>query len=107
MKKGVVFINTARGGIVNTLDLMDALDERIISAAGLDVYENEKPIFFNDHTDSKIKDELFEKLRSYPNVLITGHQAFLTNEALQGIVGTTIENLSEWEQNGISKNDLY
>jgi D-lactate dehydrogenase len=76
MKKGVVFINTARGGIVNTKDLMEALDNGTVSFAGLDVYENEKPIFFHNHRDKKIEDELFEKLRSYPNVLVTGHQAF-------------------------------
>lgn len=106
MKKGMVFINTARGDIVNTVDLIEALDKGIVAAAGLDVYENEKQIFFYDHSISKIKDEIFEKLRSYSNVLITGHQAFLTNEALKQIADTTIENLSEWEQNGISKNDI-
>jgi D-lactate dehydrogenase len=106
MKKGVVFINTARGGIVNTIDLMHALDAGIISGAGLDVYEHEKPIFFYDHSNVQIEDGIFEKLRSYENILITGHQAFLTNEALAGIAGTTIENLTEWEQNGISKNEL-
>jgi D-lactate dehydrogenase len=106
MKKGVVFINTARGGIVNTVDLIEALDDKIVSAAGLDVYENEKPIFFYDHTNSKINDEIFEKLRSYSNVLITGHQAFLTNEALKEIACTTIDNLSAWEENGFSKNEI-
>ncbi len=107
MKRGVLFINTARGGIVNTIDLMAAIDDGIVAAAGLDVFENEKQIFFYDHSGSKIKDELFETLRSYTNVLITGHQAFLTNEALQGIADTTITNLSDWTQNGISRNDLY
>ena len=106
MKNGVLFLNTARGGIVNTLDLMEAIDKGIVAAAGLDVYENEKNIFFYDHPTSSIKDDVFEKLRSYSNVLITGHQAFLTKEALEGIAETTIENLSEWEQNGSSKNDL-
>ena len=106
MKKGVVFINTARGGIVNTNDLIEAIDNGIIAAAGLDVYEYEKPIFFHDHSAKKVDDKLFENLRSYPNVLITGHQAFLTNEALNGIANTTIENLDAWEQKGISKNEL-
>ena len=106
MKKGVVFINTARGGIVNTLDLMDALDKRIVAAAGLDVYEYEKPIFFHNHKGSQINDELFQKLRSYPSVLITGHQAFLTNEALSGIAEITIANLDEWEHHGVSKNEV-
>ncbi|MDO9000645.1 MAG: 2-hydroxyacid dehydrogenase [Bacteroidota bacterium] len=107
MKRGVVFINTARGGIVNTLDLLDALDEGIVASAGLDVYENERSLFFHDHSISKINDELFEKLRSHSKVLITGHQAFLTNEALQGIADTTIENLTDWMKSGVSKNDIY
>jgi D-lactate dehydrogenase len=106
MKKGVVFINTARGGIVHTADLIDALNEGIVSAAGLDVYEYEKPIFFYDHRSSQLTDGLFEKLRSHANVLITGHQAFLTNEALQGIARVTINNLDEWQRNGVSMNDL-
>ncbi|SKB58786.1 2-hydroxyacid dehydrogenase [Maribacter arcticus] len=106
MKKGVMFINTARGGVVNTNDLIDALDNGIIAFAGLDVYEYEKPIFFYDHSGKALEDRLFEKLRSYPNVLITGHQAFLTNEALKGIASTTIANLDAWERNEISENEL-
>jgi len=106
MKKGVVFINTARGGIVNTKDLMEALNNGTVSFAGLDVYENEKPIFFNNYKDKKIEDELFEKLRSYPNVLVTGHQAFLTNEALEVIAATTINNIDQWSKGGKSINDI-
>jgi D-lactate dehydrogenase len=106
MKKGVVFINTSRGGIVNTIDLIEALDKGIIAAAGLDVYEYEKPIFFHDHTNTGVNDDLFQKLRAHKNVLITGHQAFLTNEALQGIANTTIANLDAWAQNGVSENEV-
>jgi len=106
MKHGMVLINTARGGIINTVDLMEAIDNGIVKAAGLDVYEAEKPIFFNDHSSTKISDNLFMKLRSYPNILITGHQAFLTNEALQAIANTTIANLDGWAKNGISENEL-
>jgi D-lactate dehydrogenase len=106
MKKGVVFINTARGGIVNTKDLIEALNNGTVSFAGLDVYENEKPIFFNNYKDKKIEDELFEKLRSYPNVLVTGHQAFLTNEALEVIAATTINNIDQWSKGGKSINDI-
>lgn len=106
MKKGVVFINTARGGIVNTIDLIEALDKGMVAAAGLDVYEYEKPIFFYDHTNKTINDKLFQKLRACQNVLITGHQAFLTNEALQGIANTTIANLDVWAHNGISENEV-
>ncbi|MEJ0029091.1 MAG: 2-hydroxyacid dehydrogenase [Bacteroidota bacterium] len=106
MKKGVVFINTARGGIVNTVDLLDALESGIVGFAGLDVYEYEKPIFFYDHKLSKIDDALFQKLRNHPRVLLTGHQAFLTNEALTGIADTTIANLDAWAAGGISKNQI-
>jgi D-lactate dehydrogenase len=107
MKKGVYIINIARGGIINTIDLMDAIDQGIVAAAGLDVYENEKQLYFYDHTNTIIKDEVFEKLRAYPNVLLTPHQAFLTNEALQGIANTTINNLTQWKTSGTSKNELY
>jgi D-lactate dehydrogenase len=107
MKKGVVFINTARGGIVNTQDLLDALDQGIVGSAGLDVYEYEKPIFFYNHTNTELEDKLFEKLRTHENVLITGHQAFLTNEALQGIAKTTIDNLDQWAATGMSENEVY
>ena len=106
MKNGVIFINTERGGIVNTQDLLDALDQRIVASAGLDVYEYEKPIFFYDHSNTQIEDKLFEKMRSHPNFLITGHQAFLTNEALEGIAATTIKNIDEWSINGKSINDI-
>nr|WP_315177013.1 2-hydroxyacid dehydrogenase [uncultured Flavobacterium sp.] len=106
MKKGVIFINTARGGIVNTKDLLEAIENKTIGAAGLDVYEKEKPIFFQDHTDAPINDDLFLKLRSHPNVMITGHQGFLTNEALEGIAHTTIANLNAWAYNGISGNEV-
>jgi D-lactate dehydrogenase len=106
MKKAVVFINTARGKIVNTEDLIDALQNGNVHAAGLDVYENEKKIFFRNLIDKNIEDEIYTILRSLPNVLITGHQGFLTNEALQGIASTTIANLNAWAYNGICENEL-
>jgi D-lactate dehydrogenase len=106
MRKGVFFINTARGSIVNTNDLIQAIENKTIGAAGLDVYENEKDIFFRNHLNNVIIDDLFNKLRSFPNVLITGHQAFLTNEALTGIAETTFRNINDWETKGSSENDL-
>ena len=106
MKKGMFFINTARGEIVNTEDLIAAIEDKTLAAVGLDVYEKESPIFFLDHTDSSINDALFLKLRSYPNVLITGHQGFLTNEALEEIAHTTSANLNAWAYNGISENEI-
>ena len=107
MRRGTILINTARGGLIHTQDLMDALDNGILSAVGLDVYEYEKPIFFKDHRGYKIEDPVFEKLRSYEQVLITGHQAFLTNEALSGIAQTTIDNLDQWVSKGHSSNEVY
>jgi D-lactate dehydrogenase len=106
MKKGVFIVNTARGGIVNTIDLMNAIDNGTVAGAALDVYEYEKPIFFKNHNSKRINDDLFAKLRSYPNVLITGHQAFLTKEALKGIAETTLFNLNAWESKSESLNDL-
>jgi D-lactate dehydrogenase len=106
MKKGIILVNTARGGIVNTIDLIEAIENGTIAAAGLDVYENEKSLFFINHFDKPIQDSIFEKLRSFPNVLITGHQAFLTKEALRCIAETTIDNLMEYKDKGVSKNDL-
>jgi D-lactate dehydrogenase len=105
-KKGMIFINTAHGKLVNTEDLIEAIDHKILSAVGLDVYEMEDSIFFQDHTEAPITDTLFLKLRSYPNVMITGHQGFLTNETLAGIAHTTIANLNAWAYNGISENEI-
>jgi len=106
MKRGVIFINTARGTIINTEDLIDALKMGNIGAAGLDVYEKEKTIFFGNHINKKLEDHLYTILRSFPNVLITGHQGFLTNEALEGIAQTTIVNFNAWAYNGLSENEL-
>lgn len=105
-KKGMIFINTAHRKLVNTEDLIEAIDHKILSAVGLDVYEMEDSIFFQDHTEVPITDTLFLKLRSYPNVMITGHQGFLTNETLAGIAHTTIANLNAWAYNGISENEI-
>lgn len=106
MKKGALFVNTARGGIVNTIDLLEAIDSGTIEAAGLDVYEFEKPIYFKDLRNTPPADKLFERLRNHPRVLLTGHQAFLTNEALRGIAETTVANLDQWDEDGGSENEL-
>jgi D-lactate dehydrogenase len=106
MKKGVLLINTARGSIVNTIDLLAALDNKIIAGAGLDVYENEKEIFFRNHLNAIIIDKVFDTLRHHQNVIITGHQAFLTREALTDIAQTTFHNINCWENGETSKNEL-
>jgi len=106
MKKGVFIINTARGSIIKTEELLPFLDNGLIGGLGLDVYEFEKGMFFHDHTKSGIQDKIFQKLRSYPNVLITGHQAFLTETALQNIAETTANNLSCFANKTECKNEL-
>lgn len=106
MKESVYLINTARGAIVNTDDLIQALDHKKIAAYGMDVYENEKGIFFKDLSHNIPDDDNLLKLIAMPNVLVTGHQAFLTNEALTNIAETTIYNLDCWENNKLNDNEL-
>ncbi|HTI58739.1 2-hydroxyacid dehydrogenase [Mucilaginibacter sp.] len=98
MKDGVMIINTSRGGLVQTTDVLTALDNGKIGYLGLDVYEFEKGLFFADHEDDKQKDALLKKLMAHSNVLITPHQGFLTREALQEIANQTIINLDLWQQ---------
>lgn len=99
MTPGVMLINTSRGGVINTKDLLPALEKNKIGFLGLDVYEFEKGLFFYDHHSDRKKDQLIKKLMSYPNVIISPHQAFLTNEALQEIALKTIANLDNWQKN--------
>lgn len=106
MKKEVLLINTARGAIVDTSALIAALEENNIAGYCTDVYENEKGIFFRDNSADGIKDEKLKKLLSFPNVLITPHQAYMTNEALQQIATATFENITGWIEKGECKNEL-
>ena len=96
MKDGVFIINTSRGGLVNTEDLLEALKSGKVGAAGLDVYEREAGVFFEDKSDEIPTDETLKLLLATPNVLITPHQAFLTEEALQAIADTTLTNLADF-----------
>jgi len=107
MKNGVMLINTARGGIVNTQSVFKGLKSGKIGSFGMDVYENEKGVFFFDHSHSILQDDTLALLTTFSNVLITAHQAFLTNEALEGIVSTTLQNLDQWQKEGKSINDIY
>jgi D-lactate dehydrogenase len=99
MKDGVMLINTSRGAIVNTIDAIAALEKGKLGYLGLDVYEFEKGLFYEDHEDDVYKDPLLEKLMHYKNVLITPHQAYLTKEALQEIADQTIKNLDIFNEN--------
>ncbi len=97
MKPGVMLINTSRGLLIDTADVLTALESRKLGYLGLDVYEFEKGLFFEDHHQDAVKDVLLVKLMSHPNVLITPHQAYLTREALQEIADQTIKNLDLWQ----------
>jgi D-lactate dehydrogenase len=99
MKNGVMLINTSRGAIIKTTDLSNALQTGKIGYLGLDVYEFEKGLFFENHEGDKVKDQLLNELMHHPNVLITPHQAYLTMEALQEISNQTIKNLDLWQKN--------
>jgi len=99
MKKGVMLINTSRGGLVDTKDVIAALKSGRIGYLGLDVYEEEKGLFFEDHSSDILQDDIIARLMSFQNVLITSHQAFLTNTALQNIADVSIRNLDHFGAN--------
>jgi D-lactate dehydrogenase len=98
MKKGAMLINTARGALIDTCAVIEALKRRDrLSYLGIDVYEEEGPLFFTDLSTSVIQDDLFERLTTLPNVVITGHQGFLTREALTEIAEVTLSNISGFQ----------
>ena len=105
-KDGVLIINTSRGRLVDTQSLIDGLKSGKVIAAGLDVYEEETDIFFEDYSDEIIKDDTLSTLISMPNVIVTSHQAFLTHEALSTIAKTTIKNLLDFFDNKPLENEI-
>ena len=104
MKGEAFIINTSRGGVINTKDLLEALENKKIAAAGLDVYEFEKGLFFENHQE--VNDELFATLNAKSNVIITAHQAFLTVEALTNIATATAYNIDCWDKGESSSNEI-
>ncbi len=106
MKKGAYIVNTSRGKLVETQSLINGLKSGKIGAAGLDVYEEETELFFEDFSDEIIKDDMLSSLISMPNVIVTSHQAFLTREALDSIAKTTLNNLKEFFESGKCKNAI-
>ncbi|RNC87741.1 MAG: 2-hydroxyacid dehydrogenase [Winogradskyella sp.] len=106
MKDGVIIINTARGAVIHTDGVIKGLINGKIGALGIDVYENERGLFFKDHSDKIPNDDMLMKLNAITNVLITGHHAFLTHEALTNISNTTIYNLDCWENGNNTENEL-
>jgi len=103
-KKGVVLINTSRGGLIDTRALIRALKSNHLGAVGLDVYEGESAYFFADSSSKIIQDDNFARLLTFYNVFMSGHQAFLTEEALNNIAATTIKNLKDMQSTGTCAN---
>lgn len=106
MKPGVMLINTGRGALIDARALILALKTGQIGYAGLDVYEEEEGIFFEDHSNHILQDDVLARLLTFPNVLLTSHQAFLTNEALKNIAQTTLSNISDFESKKNLKNEV-
>jgi len=106
MKNGVFIINTSRGQLINTSDLINGLKSGKVGAAGLDVYEEETDLFFEDFSDEIIRDDTLSTLISMPNVIVTSHQAFLTREALSSIAETTIKNLKDFFEGKDLENEI-
>ena len=104
MKKGVVIVNTSRGGLIDTESLINGIKVGIVGAACLDVYEEEGDLFYEDFSGSVIQDDKLVRLIVMPNVIVTSHQAFLTKEALDNIAHTTVENMVKFEK-GIESPD--
>ena len=98
VKPGCMIINTSRGALIDTVAAIDALKKGRIGALGLDVYEEESDLFFEDLSNQVIQDDVFARLLTFPNVIITGHQGFFTKEAIEQIAGTTLANVTAFER---------
>ncbi len=106
MKNGVMLINTSRGGLIDTQAVIDGLKNKKIAYLGLDVYEQEENVFFQDHSEEVMQDDTLARLMSFPNVLITSHQGFFTEEALTQIALISLSNISDFENGKYSGNEL-
>ena len=100
MKRGMMLINTSRGAIIDTKAVVAGLNEGRIGHLGLDVYEEEAGLFFEDRSDSVMRDDVMARLLTFPNVLVTGHQGFFTAEAMTAIAETTMANITAFEVTG-------
>ena len=106
MKKGAMLINTSRGKLINTQDVIESLKNRYLGYLGIDVYAEEEKIFFRDLSELIIDDEMISRLLTFPNVLITAHQGFLTHEALEEIADTTLQNITDFEKGVSNSNEV-
>jgi D-lactate dehydrogenase len=105
-RRGVVIVNTSRGALVDAEALLSAIKSRWVGAACLDVYEEESEFFFEDYSGHIVEDDVLARLISMPNVIVTSHQAFLTEEALSNIAETTVENIRSMIEKGECPNEL-
>jgi D-lactate dehydrogenase len=106
MKPGVMLINTSRGAVIDTRAAIRGLKSGRIGYLGLDVYEEEGDLFFQDLSETVIQDDVFSRLQTFPNVVITAHQAFFTREAVQAIQTTTLENASGFERGSVPQENV-
>lgn len=106
MKKGVIILNTSRGGLIDANALLEGIKSRHIGGACIDVYEEEGDLFFNDKSGHILDDDIMARLLSMPNVIVTSHQAFLTEEALENIASTTINNIDLYFKKGERPNEI-
>lgn len=106
MKSNAIIVNTGRGKLINSSDLLEALKNRKIAGAALDVYEEETEYFFEDHSTRIMEDDVLARLMTFPNVLVTSHQAFFTHEALESIAATTLDNIYRFFENGETPNRI-
>jgi len=106
MKRGVMLINTSRGALVKTSAVVEALKSGQVGYLGLDVYEEEQGLFFYDHSTEILQDDTIARLLTFPNVLITSHQGFLTDTALANIAETTFQNIQHWAEGRETPNEL-
>jgi len=106
MKPGVMIANTSRGAVIDTPAVLEALKDGRIGALALDVYEEEGDLFFRDLSNDILSDDVFARLLTFPNVLITGHQAFFTHEALTNIAETTLGNVTSFEKTGAAEHTV-
>lgn len=106
MEPGVMLVNTSRGALVDTRAVIDGLKSGQVGGLALDVYEEEEDLFFEDHSATVLQDDVFARLLTFPNVIITGHQGFFTQEALVNIVRTTLDNIAKIEEEGHCANEV-
>lgn len=107
MKKGAMLVNTSRGAVVDTKALIAALKRGALGAVGLDVYEEEEHLFFQDLSEKPLVDDVFARLLTFPNVIVTGHQGFFTREAMHDIAQATIANLDDFAAGRSNENALF